>query len=613
MQIRRRTFLTALMGTVSTAALSSIASKPVERPNIVFFFVDDMGWQDTSVPFYYQNGKAVITPLNRRYKTPNMQRLADKGMLFTDAYAQPICSPSRCSFISGMNSARHRVTDWTLRVDRANQRTNNGLREPAWASNGIQPTSTTASGTCQPPFWAPGVTDAQKRPLPYTMRKPFISAKGLPQFLRELGYTTIHAGKAHYGSSSYTREPNNWGAPTPGADPTTFGFDINIAGCEIGAPGAYRGNTKYGACAPGKRHGMAVPGLDENSWDNFTKDVFLTQALTNKALDTISAVRKQTPNKPFFIQLAHYAIHDPIANNYSWDKRYSSDPSPAKDTLCPNPKDGMTWNINERNYVNLIRGMDDSLGAVMDYLDANNLADNTIILFMSDNGAETGRSGGFGYRMPNACAPLKGGKGSCYEGGIREPMIVSWPGVTPPASRCTSPVIIEDFFPSILEMAGNLTPLSKLPGLASTHYLGTGEIIDQVIDGTSFVPLLKGLSPSTDRPLLFHSPNPWTSSDPRRDGNAYNHYTAMRYGDYKLIYQHDTQDLELYHLPTDICETTNLATRDPGRVTQLATIMSNELRRYHAQMPTYLPSNAAGFTPGTTVPYPDQITHTPDQ
>jgi arylsulfatase A-like enzyme len=157
------------------------------RPNIVFFLVDDMGWQETSVPFYSE-----VTELNRRYRTPNMERLAAAGMKFTQAYASAVCSPTRVSALTGMNAARHRVTNWTLRKDRSPDSPHETLQPPAWNLNGID----TNSG------------------IERTMQ-----VTPLPALLRAAGYRTIHVGKAHFGAKD-----------TPGENPLNLGFDVNIAG-----------------------------------------------------------------------------------------------------------------------------------------------------------------------------------------------------------------------------------------------------------------------------------------------------------------------------------------------------------------------------------------------
>ena len=545
-----------LLGTAFSASAATPAATAApaaqKRPNIIFFLVDDMGWQDTSLPFWREaDGTPKPTFLNKRYRTPNMEVLGKQGMVFTDAYAQPICSPTRCSLMSGMNSARHRVTNWTLLRDKTTDAGHKALQAPPdWSVNGIQPAGTKSSGTTHLPL-----TEQEIR---YKMDKPFTPVLALPALLKKQGYTTIHCGKAHFGTKN-----------TPGANPKLFGFDYNIAGTEIGGPADYRGSQKYGT---GNFH---VQGLDENNY--YENDTFLTEALTQEALKRLDAIRQdpREANKPFYLYMAHYAIHAPF-DMRGYDKRFAENYS--------NPNDGHKWSDNEKRYSGLIEGMDKSLGDIREYLKKNNLDKNTIIIFMADNGG-LAISGRMGNKESNY--PLSFGKGSTREGGIREPMIVYWPGVTKAGSVCTTPVIIEDFFPSILEMAG--ARKIKTP---------------QVVDGKSFVPLLKGGKMTANRPLLFHTPNVWGEGN----GNSplYSPSTAMRQGDWKLIYWHPTQKFELFNIKEDISEENNLADKHPERVKAMAKVMTALLKDRKAQMPTYKKNNPAGAREGSPVPWPDQ-------
>ena len=193
----------AIIGVVfflTFVCLGTGQSIAADRPNIVLFLVDDMGWQDTSVPFHSE-----ITPFNRRYRTPNMERLAADGMKFTQAYACSVCSPTRVSLMTGLNAARHRVTNWTLRKNAGNDRKHSALEFPLWNVNGLSP--------------RPGLERT-------------VHAVALPAALKEAGYRTIHAGKAHFGAVG-----------TPGEDPGNIGFDVNIAGHAAGGPDARRRDT----------------------------------------------------------------------------------------------------------------------------------------------------------------------------------------------------------------------------------------------------------------------------------------------------------------------------------------------------------------------------------
>ena len=174
-----------------------------QKPNIIMFLVDDMGWQDTSVPFWTEE-----TDWNKRYQTPAMERLAADGMIFTQAYASSVCSPTRVSLMSGMNAARHRVTNWTLNRNASVDAKSDILSYPKWNVNGVQP------------------TDSIENSAYATM---------LPQILQDNGYFTIHCGKAHFGAVG-----------TPAADPLNCGFDVNIAGHAAGGPGSYLGEENFG-------------------------------------------------------------------------------------------------------------------------------------------------------------------------------------------------------------------------------------------------------------------------------------------------------------------------------------------------------------------------------
>ncbi len=459
------------------------------RPNIVFFLVDDMGWQETSLPFHSE-----ITALNRRYYTPNMERLAAQGMKFTQAYASAVCSPTRVSALTGMSAARHRVTNWTLRKDVSPDNAHPTLQPPAWNVNGI----CTNAGIA--------------RTMPVTP---------LPAMLRTTGYRTIHIGKAHFGAKG-----------TPGEDPLNLGFDINIAGHAAGGPGSYWGEKNFSAAWRTTPPDTIwdVPGLEAYHGRN----IYLTEALTQEA---IKVVEKAVADKqPFYLYLSHYAVHAP------WEK---------DDRFCPKYV-AAGLKPFEATLASMIEGMDKSLGDLMTALDRLGIADNTIILFMSDNGS------------PSQCPPnlpLRGHKLTPYEGGIREPMIVKWPGVTKPGAVCSAPVVIEDFFPTILELAG---------------VAWQGKTV-QTVDGVSFVPLMKGVGGAPpDRAFVWHFPHNYGGQGP---------FSAIRQGPWKLIYHHADRRLELFNLHEDLSETRDRAKEKPAEVSSLSRLLSERLRSMHALMP----------------------------
>lgn len=498
----------------AAAAMMGMAGMAAEhsKPNIVLFLVDDMGWQDTSLPFHSET-----TPLNLKYHTPNMERLASMGVKFTSAYACSISSPSRCSLLTGMNAARHRVTNWTLNKNQSTDATDPDVTLPQWNVNGIQPTA--------------GIERSAE-------------VTSFVKILKDNGYHTIHCGKAHFGAIG-----------TPSANPQTLGFDVNICGHAGGGLASYLGEQRYGHDSSGNAtSSFSIPGL-EQYWD---KDVFATEALTLEALKALEQTRGL--DEPFFLYMSHYAVHIPIMPDKRFVQKYLD--AGLSDT--------------EAAYASLVEGMDKSLGDIMDYLERNSLADNTIVMFMSDNGglAHSNRTPPLGVQN----APLRSGKGSAYEGGVREPMIVYWPGVTAANTSVSDYVMIEDYFPTILEMAG----------------IDNYETV-QTIDGVSFAPLLKGES-MTRGSIYWNMPNTWQPGDLRTEGIGQT--CSVRNGDYKLIYWYKDGAKELYNIALDIAEEHNLAEQLPDKVNELSADLGSFLRSVDAQRPTLKST-------GLPCPWPD--------
>lgn len=472
-----------------------------EQPNIIFFLVDDMGWQETSVPFYTE-----VTELNERYHTPAMEKLASKGMMFTQAYACPLCSPTRVSLMTGINSARHGVTNWTLRKDVSPDYEHQSLIIPPWNVNGLNA--------------EPGVENT------------FVS-KTLPMYLKEAGYQTIHVGKAHWGAKG-----------TPGESPLNLGFDVNIAGHAAGGPGSYYGKYDFSAAWRNGDRIWDVPGLEKYHG----QDINITEALTIEAMAEMEKAVSQS--QPFYLYMSHYAIHAPWEKDERYYQNYV--------------EQGLS--DFEATYASMIESMDKSLGDLLAKVKELDIEDHTIVLFMSDNGS------------PSQCPqnlPLRGHKISPYEGGIRDPMIVYWPNRTPAASSCDEPLIIEDFFPSILEMAG----ISNYNELVGT------------IDGKSFVPALGGESlHSENREFFWHFPHNY----------GFEPYSVIRKGDWKLIHWYKDGKKELYHIPRDIRESNDLATENPAVLNELSVRLGSYLRSVGAKTPMEKES-------GKPLPYPDGI------
>ncbi len=472
-----------------------------QRPNILLFFVDDLGWQDTSVPFWKEK-----TPFNLRYHTPNMERLARQGMKFIQAYATPVCSPTRISLMTGMNAARHRVTNWTLHKDKLQpMETNHAQLEfPRWNVNGMSPDSTDDHA---------------------------VYAKAFPQVLAEHGYHTIHVGKAHLGAIG-----------TPAENPLNVGFKTNIAGHAAGAPKSYLGAENFGNTEAFENSPWPVPGLEKYHG----KDIFLTEALTREAIAEVG--RASSEHKPFFLYMSLYGVHTPIMADVRFVQKYYD----------------QGLDSTEAKYASMVEAMDKSLGDLMDYFEKENLSDQTIILFMADNGGLSAVARGGEKHTHNR--PLSSGKGSIHEGGIREPMIVKWPGQVKPGSVNNNYLIIEDFYPTLLDLAGIRD--FQVP---------------QIIDGISFKSELVDPSDQPgDRPLFWHYPNEWGPTGP-----GIGAFSAIRKGDHKLIYYHASEEFELFNVREDIGETHNLAYAENDLVTTLATELTAFLKGVDAQMPSH--------------------------
>ena len=524
----------ALMAPI-TLQLTSVPAAAAKKPNIVFFLVDDYGWVDSEVPYDGQ-----IYPNHLRFHTPNMSRMAEMGVRFSHAYASPVSTPTRTSIMTGMNAVHSHITNWTSMAKNepsdAVGGTNGSMTyDQIAASTGMDRPEWNYNGICPERFRA----DSAALDLNHLQW-----ASPMVQFLRDAGYYTIHVGKAHWAS-----------AGTPGASPLNMGFVVNIAGTSAGLPKSYLSEDNYGN-TPEKWSLSAV----QNMYEYYGTGTFLTEAITREALKALDWPVKH--RQPFYLYLSHFATHTPIQKDKRFFKRYKD----------------MGQDDGQSKYASMVEGVDKSLGDVLDYLEANGLTDNTIIIFMADNGgnADVKAKGGIPHTQN---APLREGKGSCYEGGIRVPMSVYWPGKTRAGSIIDAPVMPDDLFPTILEMAG----------------IKRYETV-QSIDGRSLVPLLRNRISGWQRDVIFHYPHQW-KPEYRREVDFLS--TIIR-DEWKLVYVMKERRLELYNLKEDIGETRDLAASYPDKVAELARALGDRLRAWNASMPT-------DRTTGTVVPMPDEI------
>ena len=478
--------------------LSGAVAGAQDRPNIVVLLVDDMGLMDTSLPFVTdKEGNPVEQPLNRWYRTPNMERLAAQGTRFTQFYAQSVSSPSRTSLLTGHNAARHRTTNW-INAE-SNNRDKYGPYD--WNWNGLTSGSIT-----------------------------------YPGILRENGYKTIHVGKAHFSNMH-----------TDGRDPRNLGFDVNIPGSAIGHPASYLPENGYGKYKGWKAR--AVPDLDKYH----NTETFLTDALTIEAASEVDKAVNE--GKPFYLNLAHYAVHAPFDIDKRFIDHYTSDEYP----------------VNAPAFAALIEGMDKSLGDLMDHLDSIGQAENTLLIFLGDNGSDAPMGDKAGH---TSSAPYRGKKGMEFEGGMLVPAIISWAKPAPdnkfqkeyPISQGgiqTQMATIMDIFPTVLSVARIDNPEGH------------------TLDGSDLRTLLSGKHDTRHRDdFLMHFPH----------HNYGQYYTVYRKGDWKIIYRYNPDDPEhpgysLYNLADDPYENHDLATADPAKLSEMFYLMEARLKAENATYP----------------------------
>ena len=482
----------------SLLSFTSFSAQAIDQdpPNIIIFLVDDMGLMDTSVPFLTDaSGNLKSYPLNDFYRTPEMEKLASQGIRFTNFYAHSVCSPTRTSIITGQNSARHRVTTWIKSEE--DNRTEYGPTDWNWK----------------------GIT------------KEWVT---LPKILQQAGYKTIHVGKAHFGPFH-----------SEGENPLYLGFDVNIAGSSIGQPGSYLGTEAFGHTGGNKKR--AVPGLEKYHG----KDIFLTEALTLEANLAISKAKEE--GKPFFLNMAHYAVHAPFYSDPRFAKNYVDSDKSEK----------------AQAYATLIEGIDKSLGDIVQHVKDLGLGENTLILFLGDNGSDAPLPIENDY---SSSAPLKGKKGNHWEGGMRVPFIASW--VTPnkdAASQEKLPIAqnaVQQQIGTVLDIFSTLC-----------HVADTNVPENYVTDGFDLKEQLSGQKNNQrNEVFLNHFPHSHRS----------NYFSSMVDGNWKIVYHYQVEEApryELFNLAEDPFETHNLSKENPEQLQQMVTTLSSELKSKNALYP----------------------------
>ncbi|CAA6692117.1 Unannotated [Lentimonas sp. CC19] len=486
--------LTASDGALNDDASTTIKFMPAV-PNILIFLVDDMGITDTSVPFVYDEGVAQYYNFNYYNHTPNMETLASQGMKFTQAYATPVCSSTRVSLMSGYNTTRHGVISQV-------------------PPSGTEPaTISPVTSLLDPPnnWKRTGLLESDKESM-------------MPWILREAGYRTIHAGKAHFSSTNGFAKY-----------PTAIGFDVNLGGTQAGSSNY----TNYGG----------LPNMSSYA----AADVFLTDALTQAMNSEIG--NSLEAGLPFFAYMSHYGVHSPFTNDPNATADYTK-------IVLPDESEVSVSNSNQRIFGSMLEGMDQSLGSILEQLDALGVAEETLVIFMGDNGSDAPQATYNGFAgSPFSDFPLRGKKGSSWEGGIRVPMIVAWAKVDPtnpvqaafPIPQGTVEddlVVVWDILPTVL----NITEVEA----------------PHVFDGYDLTPYLLGHA-GTHRPqeMLMYLP-----IDHRND-----YFSIYRDEEWKLIYFFATDSYTLYNLDTDPTESNDVAGDHSDRVMAMARSMAQEFER----------------------------------
>ena len=430
-----------------------------KEPNMVVFLVDDLGYMDIGA-----NNPDCF------YETPNIDRLADSGMRFTDGYAaNPVCSPTRYSLMTGKYPTRVQATNFF-----------SGKR----------------SGKFNP---APLVDDMAAEEIT------------IAEALKTKEYTTFFAGKWHLGHSEELY-------------PQGQGFDINIGGWARGGP--YTGKKYF---APFENPQMEVESPEGEH---------LPARLARDTAEFIEANKDQ----PFLAYLSFYSVHTPLQGRPDLVEKYKAraaeiagDEFDDEEQVFGDKPRQVRVLQKHAVYAAMVEAMDEAVGTVLDQLDASGIANNTIVVFTSDNGGLSTSEG-----SPTSNLPLRGGKGWVYEGGIREPWIIRYPGVTKAGSVSEEIICSIDLFPTMAAAAGIE--------------------IDHLIDGIDLAPALRG--GKLDRQSLY-----W----------HYPHYSnqggipggAIREGNYKLFERYEDGRVHLYDLKNDIGEQNDLAAKKPELVQEM--------------------------------------------
>ena len=440
---------------------------------------------------------------NEQFVTPHLDRLAAQGTRFTDFYAAaPVCSPTRAACITGLAPARLKVTNHIPdRWSFYDQKANKGDKPAGRAGR----------------EWGPGrslnVLEKQHRTI--------------AQRLQQAGYNTGFVGKWHLAGA-------NWNTTDTSMFPESYGFDVNIAGNAMGGPGTFYAPIK-------------MPNYNKGEAGDYLPDM-----LAQEAVDYVAAVKDA--GKPFFLCLWTYTVHYPIEATPELYSKYTDEQNADGSVKEPDMP---------TRYRAMVEGMDRAVGRVLTALDEMRLADNTLVVFTSDNG-----------QMPGASVadPLRAGKGYLYEGGIRVPMMMRWPGRVRAGAFESTPAISMDFAPTFLEAAGVTYDSDEF-------------------DGVSLLAAASKGAPLPRDAIYLHYPH-----------FCYHGHNDMgsivRSGDYKYVHHYDNDEHELFNLRADIGERANLIEKQPAIAAQLKAKLMAWLQSTEAELPRRYRDIPADELPG---------------
>jgi arylsulfatase A len=445
--------LIVLFAAVLPAHLFAQGTTGTAKPHILLVMADDLGWMDL-----HCQGNPVL-------RTPQLDRLAQQGVRFTNAYAaSPVCSPTRAALMTGLAPARLQITQH--------------------GADGRQ-------------FWP----ENRKIQPPPTKAELSPETNTLAERLKAAGYATGFFGKWHLGD-----DKKFW--------PMEHGFDVNVGGCGFGGPPTYFDPYR-------------IPTLPPRKTGEY---------LTDRLADEVIAFLRREKDRPMFVCLWTYNPHYPFE---------------APDELSAHYRGREGPGLKNPIYGGQIAALDRGVGRVLDELNRLEIAEETLVVFTSDNGGWTGATDN---------RPLRAGKGDLYEGGLRVPLIVRWPGATGAGGVNETPVISMDLTATILDAAG-VAPAN-----------------DDKLDGESLRPLLRGGKLERDA-LYFHYPH-FAFHKANRPGSA------VRSGRYKLILRYDDDSVELFDLESDPGETKNFADAEPEIAGRLQERLTNWLHATGAGLPT---------------------------